>query len=92
MAFRIPTTSKTGSTGFNDQRFYDEKRTCPLCAIEVKGDVCQTCGRKVTFDPIEPRREKDLVDAMSKTRFEFCGISPHQAIEIMSNGDCSSDR
>ncbi len=92
MAFRIPTTSKTGSTGLPDQRFYDDKRICRDCAIEVKGDACPTCGRTVTLNPIEPRREKDLVDILPKTRFDFRGISPQAAIEIMSNGDCSSDR
>lgn len=75
-----------------DQQFYDDKRICPVCAVECKGDRCPVCGRKVTLDPVEPRRERDLVDLGPKTRYEFKGISVQSAIEIMSNGDCASDK
>jgi predicted amidophosphoribosyltransferase len=89
MTFKIPRTSKTGSTGFPHQKLYDEIPICPRCGDEVKRDVCEKCGIKVTRESIEPRREKDMVDLFAKTRCEFHGIKVTQALEIMSNGDCA---
>jgi len=94
MAFKIPkSTGKANSpTGLPNQSFYDGKQLCPKCDTEVNGDYCKKCGRKVTCDPVEPRREKDLTDRCAKIRYEFSGITPNQAMEIMTNGDCSTNR
>jgi len=91
MTFKIPkgTGRKNSSTGLPDQKFYDEIRICPKCNITVEADRCPICKRKVTKDRMEPHREKDLMDMMSKSRYEFRGITAAQALEIMSNGQCS---
>ena len=80
------------STGLPDQEVYDEIRICRKCNVSVPADRCPKCGRKATYDAVEPRREKDLTDMCAKTRYEFCGISVKQALEILTNGDCSTER
>ena len=94
MTFRIPkgTGRKNSPTGLPDQSLYDDKRICPKCNIEVPSDNCPKCGGKVTRDLIEPRREKDLTETMAKTRYEFRGITAAQALEILTNGDCATDK
>ena len=94
MTFRIPkgTGRANSPTGLPDQALYDEMRICPNCNIEVTGDCCKKCGCKVTRDPVESRREKDLTDMCAKIRYEFWGISVKQALEILTNGDCSTER
>jgi hypothetical protein len=61
---------------------------CPKCFVPCKGDNCPKCGRKVTSDSIEPRREKDLVDLMPKNVIELRGLTIAQALEIQTNGSC----
>jgi hypothetical protein len=61
---------------------------CRWCKTICDKDKCPKCGRKVTCDPIEPRRDKDLVDMFPKTKFEFRGMKIESALEVMTNGSC----
>jgi hypothetical protein len=88
MTFPIPRQNHRGSTGLPDQELYDKIAICRWCETPSKTDKCPKCGRKVTNDPVEPRRERELTDLMTKVRYEFSGISVKNALEILSNGDC----
>ena len=92
MTFKIPrgTGRKNSPTGLPDQRFYDEVWICSKCNTPVPVDRCPKCGRKATSEPVNPRNQPDLVSKMAKTRYEFRGLTPTQAIEILTNGDCSN--
>jgi len=67
---------------------YPDICLCPKCGIPCKTDHCPKCNRKVTCDSIKPRREKDLVDLFTQSRFEFRGIKIESALELMTNGCC----
>lgn len=85
---RTPPIKRTASTGLPFQNLYDEIAVCNTCNVECHGDYCPKCGAKVTRDSVDPRREKDLVDLVSKTTIKFPVISIQSALEIMNNGDC----
>ena len=67
----------------------DAFRECRKCHLLSDRDLCPKCGNKVTIDPVDPRRERDLVDLFTKTRTDFQGVSLLSALEILSNGDCA---
>ena len=63
---------------------------CRWCGTPTDVDNCPKCKRKVTVDPLEPRRDKDLVDMCrygDKPPIRFRGIPVHRVLELMNIGN-----
>ena len=72
--------------------FYNELHTCPYCNGLCIQNRCPRCGYKVTYNRTETPPVADMTDIFSKVRYEFFGITVRQVLEILSNGDCATDR
>jgi len=74
------------------REFYKEIHTCPYCDERHEQNRCPKCGHDAREPQPEIPWQADMTDIFSKVRYEFFGITVRQALEIMSNGDCSSNR
>ena len=74
------------------REFYKEIHTCPYCDERHEQNRCPKCGHKVKNNGAELPWQADMTDIFSKVRYEFFGITVRQALEILSNGDCATDK